>query len=80
MALKLSFEHNFGCEDLFSGERFRWDSRLFLREMDQKTKICGTIDYGDSYLEFLFRLFKEIRLHAFLHGADEAMRHIVVKI
>ena len=46
---------------------FFWDSRLFLREMDQKFIFGGTIGYGDSYLEFLFRHFKTFRLHAILH-------------
>ena len=36
---------------------FCWDSRLSLRQMDQKFKIGGTIGYSDSFLEFLFRHF-----------------------
>ena len=42
--------------------------------MDQKIKFGGTIGYGDSYLEFLFRHFKLIRLHAKLHDAAGAVR------
>ena len=42
--------------------------------MDQKFKFGGTIGYGDSYLEFLFRHFKVFRLHAILHEADGAVR------
>ena len=37
--------------------------------MDQKCKFGGTIGYGNSYLEFLFRHFKVFRLHAILHDA-----------
>ena len=42
--------------------------------MDQKFKFGGTIGYGDSYLEFLFRHFKVFRLHAKLHDAAGAVR------
>ena len=42
--------------------------------MDQKYKFGGTIGYGDSYLEFLFRRFKVFRLHAILHDAAGAVR------
>ena len=42
--------------------------------MDQKHKFGGTIGYGDSYLEFLFRHFKVFRLHAILHDAAGTVR------
>ena len=42
--------------------------------MEQKFEFGGTIGYGDSYLEFLFRLFKVFRLHAILHDAAGAVR------
>ena len=51
---------------------FCWDSGRSLREMDQKLELGGTIGYGDSYLEFLFRQFKVFRLHATLNGASGA--------
>ena len=54
--------------------RFYWYSRLSLREMDQQFKYGGTIIYGDSYLEFLFRHFKVFRLQAILHDAAAALR------
>ena len=41
--------------------------------MDQKFKFVGTIGYGDSYLEFIFRDFKVFRLHAILHDAAGAV-------
>ena len=56
--LKLSFEHNSVRKNLFLSACFCWDSRLSLRDMDQKFKFGGTIGYEDSYLEFLFRHFK----------------------
>ena len=35
--------------------------------MDQKINFGGTIGYGDSYLEFLFSLFKVFSLHGKLN-------------
>ena len=72
--LKMSFEHNSVRKNLFLSACFCWDSRLSLREMDQKFKFGGTIGYGDSYLEFLFRHFKVFRLHTILHDAAGAVR------
>ena len=37
--------------------------------MDQKFKFGGIIGYEDSNLEFLFRDFEVVRLHAILHDA-----------
>ena len=73
-AFKMSFEHNSLHKNLFLSAWFCWDSRLSLREMDQKIKFGGTIGYGDSYLEFLFRHFKAFRLHATLHDIAGAVR------
>ena len=42
--------------------------------MDQSFQFVGTIGYGNSYLEFLFRPFKLFRLHAILHDAAGAVR------
>ena len=42
--------------------------------MDQNYKFSGTIGYGNSYLELLFRHFKKFRLHAILHDAAGAVR------
>ena len=72
--LKMSLEDNSVRKNLFLSACFCWDSRLFLREIDQKFKFGGTIGYGDSYLEFLFRHFKIFRLHAILHDAAGAVR------
>ena len=47
---------------------------LSLREMNQRFKFVGTIGYGDSYLEFLFRHFNLFRLHAILNDAAGAVR------
>ena len=67
--LKMSFEHNSVRKSFFLSACFCWDSRPSLREMDQKFKFGGTIGYGNSYLELLFRHFKKLRLHAILHDA-----------
>ena len=71
--LKMSFEHNSVRKNLFLSACFSWGSRLSLREMDQKFISGGTIGYGDSYLEFLFRHFKVFRLHAIIHDAAGAV-------
>ena len=60
-------------KNLFLSACFCWDSRLSLREMDQKFKFGGTIGYVNSYFEFLFRHFKVFRLHAILDDAAGAV-------
>ena len=72
--LKVSFEHNSVRKNLFLSACFCWGSRFSLRELDQKCKFGGTIGYGNSYLEILFRHFKKFRLHAILHDAAGAVR------
>ena len=72
--LKLSFEHKSVRKKLILSACFCRDSRLFLREMDQKFEFGGTSRYGNSYLELLFRHFKKFRLHAILHDAAGAVR------
>ena len=72
--LKVSIEHNRVRKNLFLSACFSWDCRLSLREKDQKYKVGGTIVYGNSYLEFLFRHFKIFRLHVKLHDAAGAVR------
>ena len=72
--LLLSFEHNSVRKDLFLTACFWWDARLSLRDMDQKLNFGWTIGYGDSYLEFLFRHFKFVRLDAILHDAAWAVK------
>ena len=49
--LKLSFEHDSVRKNLFLSAYFCWDSRISLREMDQKFNFDGNICYGNSYLE-----------------------------
>ena len=72
--VKLSLEDTSVRNNLLLNACFCWDSRLSLREMDQKNKLGGTIGYGNSYLEILFRQFKVFRLHAILHDAAGAVR------
>ena len=72
--LKMTFEHSSVRKNLSLSACFCLDSRLSLREMDQKFIFGGTIGYGDSYLEFLFRHFKKFRLRARLHDAAGAVR------
>ena len=70
----MSFEHNSVRKNLFLSECFRWDSRLSLREMEQKHEFGETIGYGNSYSELFFRHFKLFSLHAILHDAAAAVR------
>ena len=72
--MKMSFEHKSVRKNLFLSACCCWDSRLSLREMDQKLKFGGTIGYGNSYLQFLFRHFKISRLQAILHDAAGIVR------
>ena len=72
--LRMSFEHNSVCKNLFLSACFCWDSRLPLHEMDQKNKFGGTFGYGNPYLELLFRHFEIFRLHAILHDAAGTVR------
>ena len=72
--LKMSFEYNGVRKNLFISAFFCWGSRLSLRQLDQKYKFGGTISYGDSNLEFLFRHFKVFEPHAKLHDAAGAVR------
>ena len=59
---------------LFRSVCFCWDFSFSLREMNQKYKFDGTIGFGNSYLELLYRHFKVLRLHATLHNAAGAVR------
>ena len=70
----MSIEHNSVRKNFFLGACFCLDSRLSLREMDQKFKFGGTISYGDSYLDSVFRYSKVIKLHAILHDAAGAVQ------
>ena len=72
--LKMSFQNNSVRKNLFLSACFCSDSRLSLREMDPLRGFGGTIGYGDSYFEFLFRHVKVFRLHAILYDAAGAVR------
>ena len=72
--LELSFERSSVRRNLFLSACSFWDARLSLGEMDQKFKFGGTIGYEDSFLECLFRHFKEFRLHAILNDPYGAVR------
>ena len=72
--LKMSFEHNSVRNNLFLVACLSWDSGLSLREMNQKFKFAGLIEYGNSYLDYVFRYSKVFRLHAKLYDAAGAGR------
>ena len=72
--IKISFGNNSVRKNIFLSACFCGDSRLSLRQMDQKFKFGGIIGYGNSYLEFLFRHFQVFRLHAKLHDNAGAVR------
>ena len=71
---RMSFEPNSVRKNVFLSACFCWDSRLSLREMDQKFEFCGTIGYGNSTLEFVCRHLEAFRLHAILNYAAGAVR------
>ena len=70
----MSFEHNSVRKKLFLSACFCWDSGNCLREMNQKFKFGGLIDYGNFYLDSVFRYWKVFRLHPILHDAAGAVR------
>ena len=70
----MSFEHNSVRINLILSACFCWDSRLSSLEMEQKFRFGGTIGYGDSYLELLFRYFEVFRLHEILYIAAGTVR------
>ena len=70
----MSIELNSVRKNLFLTACFCWDSRLSLREMDQKFEFDGLIGYGNSYLDSVFRYSKVFRLHAIVHDAAGAVR------
>ena len=72
--IKLSFEDNSICKNLFLRICFCWESRLSYSEMDQKLELGGTIGYEDTYFELLFCPFKVFKLHATLNDAAGAIR------
>ena len=74
LGLNISFDYNTVRKNLFRCAFFCWDSKPSLREMDQKFNFGGTIGYGNSYLELLFRHFKVFKLQAKLHDAVGAVR------
>ena len=72
--LKMSFEHNSVRKNIFPSACFCWNSKISLREMDQKFPFGGLIGYGNSCLDSVFRYSKVFRLHAILHDTAGAVR------
>ena len=54
----MSFEHNSVRKNLFLGACFCLDSKISLREKDQKVKFGGTIGYGARTWSFFFVISK----------------------
>ena len=79
LGLKLSFEHNSARKNLFLTACFFWNSRLSLREMDQKFKFVGTFAYGDSKLEFFFVISKYLNYMQYHMMLLEQQEHIVAR-
>ena len=72
--LKMSFEHNSVRKNLFLSACLCWESRFYLREMDQKFEFGGLIGYRNSYLHSVFRYSKVFRVHAIFYDAAGAVR------
>ena len=77
--IEMSFKHNTVCKNLFLSACFCWDSRLSLREVDQKFPFGGVIGYGSSYFDSILCLSIVFRLHAILDDAAGAVRSHTVK-
>ena len=75
--MKRSFEHNSFRKNLFLSACFCWDSRLCLREMDQKIEFGRNIGYEDSYLDSVVGYFNLFRLHAILHDEGPGYCHMI---
>ena len=69
----MSFEHDSVRKNLFPSACFCWDSRVSLREMDQKFRFGDLIGCGNSCLDSVFCFSKVFRLHAILHDAAGAV-------
>ena len=76
---KKSFEHNSVRKNLFQSECFCWDSRISLREMDQKFKFDGTIGYGTRTWSSYFVISKYLDYTQYYMMLLEQCGHIVVK-
>ena len=76
LGVQLSFEHIFARKVFFKCMLHVSVGILdfFIREMDQKCNFGWIINYGDTYLEFLFRQFKVFRLHSILEDTAGAVR------
>ena len=70
---KMSLEHNSVRKNVFVSAGFSCDSRLYLREMDQKFKSGRTLVMGTRTWIF-FHHFKVFILHAILQDAAGAVR------
>ena len=70
----MSFEHISVRKNLLLSACFCWDSRISLRDMDQKFKVGGLIVDGNSFLDSVCCYSKVFRLHAILHDAAGAVR------
>ena len=75
----MSFEHNSVRKNQFLSASFFRDSRVSLREMDQKFPFDGLIGYGTSYLDSVLCYPKVFRLHSILHDAAGAVRSHTAK-
>ena len=74
LGLKMSSENNSIRKNLFLKACFCWDSRVSLREMDQKFNFGGLNCYGNTSLDSVFHYSKVFRLHAILRDAAGAVR------
>ena len=77
--VKLSFELNRARKNVLLSACFCWESRLSLRQMDQKFKFGGTIGYGESYLEFYFVNSKYLDYMRYYMMLMEQLEHIMAK-
>ena len=72
--LKMLVEHKNVRKNLVLSACFCYDSRICLREMDQKFPSGELIDCRNSYLDPILCYSKVLILHAILHDAAGAVR------
>ena len=78
--LKMSFEHNIDHKNLLLSACFCWNSRLSLRNVDQKYIFGRTIGYGYSYLEINFIISKYLDYTQYHMVLLEQCGNIVAKV
>ena len=71
---KLKFFHDDTRKNLFLRACYCWDGTISFRQVDQNFLHSGKTDYGNSYLDSVFRSSKVFILDAILHDGAGTVR------